>query len=615
MPDYLAPGVYVEELPLRPRVIEGVGTSSAGFIGPCRFGPVSGAPVIIASLAEYERLYGDGGQLAFGSGDATRRVNYLWNAARSFFGEGGKRLYVSRVFRALSTAPGLGSAHDDGHGRASAGTAPHVFRVVARHPGAMGNLQVRFTVRLGPNLIPTLAGLGAGDVVWVSAAGRPRTVRRFADLPVYIAAQGDDGSWRFSGSGADLSVEGASAICALTLDVEALTAGGRVLGAWQGLPLRPDGVFELFGMDREAPIVLLNGSSAGIDVLDHGIDLLQALAVLPEGLNLKITRAEREAAGRNDLAALGRKLERGLQATVRLTGGNDGVLPAAGDYEGQPDPAPAQATGLKQFETIDDIAIVAAPGATDPAAINKLLITHAEQMRYRIALLDPPGGLSVADVRVFRSGLDSSRAALYYPWVTVKDPASDQSLNLPPSGFVAGIFARNDVERAVFKAPANEVVRTAIGFETGINAAEQEVLNPEGINCLRSFAGRGHRLWGARTLSSDPAWKYVNLRRYFAYLEHSIDKGTQWVVFEPHGEALWVQMRAAVSDFLFREWRRGGLLGDKPENAFFVRCDRSTMTQSDLDNGRLVCLIGVAPLKPAEFVILRIGQWTADRRA
>jgi phage tail sheath protein FI len=185
---------------------------------------------------------------------------------------------------------------------------------------------------------------------------------------------------------------------------------------------------------------------------------------------------------------------------------------------------------------------------------------------------------------------------------------------MPPSGFVAGIYARNDTLRAVYKAPANEVVSLAIGFERLINKGQQEVLNPEGINAFRFFAGRGFRLWGARTMSSDSEWKYVNLRRYFAFLEHSIDRGTQGVVFEPNGETLWANVRHTIDDFLFDQWQNGALLGDKPEKAYFVRCDRSTMTQNDLDNGRLVCLIGVAPLRPAEFVIFRIGQWTADAK-
>jgi phage tail sheath protein FI len=177
---------------------------------------------------------------------------------------------------------------------------------------------------------------------------------------------------------------------------------------------------------------------------------------------------------------------------------------------------------------------------------------------------------------------------------------------------VAGIYARNDIERGVHKAPANEVVRLAIGFEAAISTAQQELLNPEGVNCFRSLDRRGRRLWGARTMSSDPEWKYVNLRRYFAFLESSIDRGTQWAVFEPNGERLWANVQTTVADFLFNEFVSGHLLGSTPDEAFFVRCDRSTMTQNDLDNGRLVCLIGVAPLRPAEFVIFRIGQKTLD---
>jgi phage tail sheath protein FI len=177
---------------------------------------------------------------------------------------------------------------------------------------------------------------------------------------------------------------------------------------------------------------------------------------------------------------------------------------------------------------------------------------------------------------------------------------------------MAGVYANTDVTRGVHKAPANEVVLGALRFEQDINKFQQELLNPNGINCLRSFPGRGHRVWGGRTLSSDPEWKYVNVRRYFNYLERSIEKSTQWAVFEPNGEALWANIRSAVDDFLFNEWKNGRLLGDSPKAAYFVRCDRSTMTQNDIDNGVMVCLVGVAALKPAEFVVFRIGQKTAD---
>jgi phage tail sheath protein FI len=307
-------------------------------------------------------------------------------------------------------------------------------------------------------------------------------------------------------------------------------------------------------------------------------------------------------------------------ATFLLQNGSDGQAPNAAAFAGT-QLTNNRTTGLRQFEGIEDISIVAAPGSTrrnmganEPQAIANALISHARTMRYRIAVLDSIEGHSIAEVRAYRGLFDSSHAALYYPWVRIIDPNTGQENYYPPSGFVAGIYARNDIQRAVYKAPANEVVGLALGFEKRLNTAQQEVLNPEGINCFRFFEGRGMRLWGARTISSDPEWKYVNLRRYFAYVERSIEKGTQWAVFEPNGSRLWANVRRTIEDFLLNEWQNGALLGDRPEQAYFVKCDRSTMSQNDLDNGRLVCLIGLAPLRPAEFVIFRIGQWTADRK-
>jgi uncharacterized protein len=274
--------------------------------------------------------------------------------------------------------------------------------------------------------------------------------------------------------------------------------------------------------------------------------------------------------------------------------------------------------------TLDCVAVVAAPGSTELGgladAIQSLLIAHVETIgRYRFAVLDVPKGKTPAEAVACRNGFNSRHAAFYYPWVSAKhplakpeNPSAPPLITLPPAGFICGIYARSDIERGVWKAPANEVVRGATGFERQITNAEQDILNPAGVNCLRSFERRGHRVWGARTASADPEWKYVNVCRYFIYLEHSIDRGTQWAVFESNGERLWANIRRTVEDFLFNEWRSGALQGDKPENAFLVRCDRSTMTQNDLDNGRLICLIGVAPLQPAEFVIFRIGHKTAD---
>jgi phage tail sheath protein FI len=300
----------------------------------------------------------------------------------------------------------------------------------------------------------------------------------------------------------------------------------------------------------------------------------------------------------------------------KLDDGDDGLEPNTGAYI-----AP-----LQKLEVLEDIAIVAAPGHSsfaDFPGIQREIIKHVEKRGYyRIGVFDTPPAQAISEARSVRSQIDSKYAALYYPWVVVANPLArpgvesiPREITLPPSGFVCGIYARNDVERGVFKAPANEVVRGALRFETDINFAQQEVLNPLGVNCLRYFPGRGYRLWGARTASSDPEWKYVNVRRYFNYLESSIDRGTQWAVFEPNGERLWANVRETISSYLYNEWRNGALLGASPKEAFFVRCDRTTMTQNDLDNGRLICLIGVAVIKPAEFVIFRIGQKTADARS
>jgi len=279
----------------------------------------------------------------------------------------------------------------------------------------------------------------------------------------------------------------------------------------------------------------------------------------------------------------------------------------------------AYRVALDRLLAVAEIAIVAAPGAARfPAiadAVNRLLIDHAEAPgAYRIAVLDPPPGLTPDDVIALRGRIKSTRAALYYPWLRIADPLHARETEVPPSGHVCGIYARTDTERGVWKAPANEVVRGVLRVARVLSHGEQERLNPLGINCIRALQGRGIRVWGARTISADAEWKYVSVRRYFLYLEASIDRGTGWAVFEPNGEALWGTVRGAISDFLFNEWTNGALPGTTPAEAFFVKCDRSTMTQDDIDSGRLIALIGVAAVRPGEFMLFRIAQQTADAR-
>lgn len=623
MPEYLAPGVYVEEVSFRAKSIEGVSTTTTAFVGPTRYGPVDLVPDVITSLVEYERIYGDRQPLDFGGGPVT---NYMWHAVRMFFENGGKRLYAARVFAGGSPesvlASPLSSPLEFGPGKAVSRTTGAMF-VSARFPGAGGNMQVRLSLTAGANVYDTatttLRGVVSNDLVMVDSTD-PNTPPDF-----WLTEQFFDGSstkWRLNRPGAaqPLALDGSITNVRVVTATVTVTPRDPNIPSWVYPDLSLDsrhrrngaddsmaGMFAAdqpsLGRARSIPIVMnLEAYPTAVALAQHILSLSPALgAALVNPVSSESQRS----------------------FTFELVDGDDGTLPSPTDYQGTGgDPSDKTKSGLKALEDIDEISIVAAPGATanhaaDPnrsMAILQNVVIHATQMRYRIAVLDCGNDQTIADVREMRGKIDSTYAAFYYPWITEFDPVTQKEINLPPSGAVCGIYARNDINRGVYKAPANEVVDGAIGLEKILNKAQQDILNPLGINCFRFFEGRGYRLWGARTTSSDPEWKYVNLRRYFAYLEHSIDKGTQWAVFEPNGERLWANVRITISDFLFNEWVNGALLGDKAEKAFFVKCDRSTMTQNDLDNGRLVCLVGVAALRPAEYVIIRIGQWTADRK-
>jgi phage tail sheath protein FI len=320
-----------------------------------------------------------------------------------------------------------------------------------------------------------------------------------------------------------------------------------------------------------------------------------------------------------DLGVNAEKVSRG---TVALSGGGAPAPThlAPDDYVGDP----ADRTGFGGLEAIDDVTMVSVPdlmsayqaGMIDlegVQAVQLAMIAHCELMGDRIAILDPPPGLNAQQIkewRVDKVGYDSKYAALYWPWIKVFDPASGANSFVPPSGHMAGIWGRNDDARGVHKAPANEVVRGAISLEVNITKNEHDLLNPVGIDVIRAFPGRGIRVWGARTLSSDPAWRYLNVRRLFNYLEKSILNGTDWVVFEPNDYALWSKIRRTIAAFLVNEWRKGALFGLTPQEAFYVKCDSETNPSEGIDAGQVVCEIGVAPVKPAEFVIFRLAQFS-----
>lgn len=631
MPEYLSPGVYIEETSFRAKSIQGVATSTAGFVGVCRFGPTEGPPPLVTSFEEFRRMFGGLEDVVIEvGGTVTPTTNYLAHAVKSFFDNGGQRLYIARLFLARASSNGVAKSEvllkagasistptaNAGAATANdfaAGTSALNPRFFARSPGSDGNLPVRISGLRGGNALSggKLMGLKQGDIVevipttpGVTVKGRNVTTTGSDQLTianVYWVKMDDLGRAQLfktgAGTGTPLDLTTLSFVQRVTLTVEVGHKSGRV-EVYSGLSTHPDSPSFIGTVLRQ------DEPSDRSARVYFGFD----------------TAATSPALDRNDFDELIQRLVAWGASTSSppvLSGGNDGQEPTQTEYKGSG--VDLTVKGLVALGEIEDIAIVAAPGSSalsgsKPQQVRNELITHCENLKFRFAVLSAPNGLDEASIRSVRSQHDTSYAALYYPWITVPDPASvsGETLDLPPEGSVVGIYARSDIERGVHKAPANEVVRDAMRFSRRINKGQQDTLNPEGINCLRSFEGRGNRVWGARTMSSDTEWTYVNVRRLFIYLEHSIEKNTKWVVFEPNNEALWLKVRLTIESFLTEVWRTGALMGTKPQEAFFVRCDRSTMTQSDLDNGRLVVLIGVAPTKPAEFVIFRIGQWTAE---
>ncbi len=353
--------------------------------------------------------------------------------------------------------------------------------------------------------------------------------------------------------------------------------------------------------------------------------------------NLSLSRAK---GARNAAEVINRESKlvriKELDSTAPLTERR----PAPGTYtveQGKPETAAlvsatsfegslVERSGLAGLEVIDEITMVAIPdlmagylsgslSRDDVKAVQLAVIAHCEQMRDRFAILDPLPNLNaqqISDWRTKETNYDSKYAALYYPWITVANPLAKRGgpalISVPPSGHIAGLYARVDAERGVHKAPANEILRGTVNLELQVTKGEQDILNPSGINCIRSFPGRGIRVWGARTLSSDEAWRYINVRRLFCMIEESIFEGTQWVVFEPNDMDLWERVKRTVTAFLTRVWRDGALFGATPSEAFYVKCDADLNPPAVRDAGRLIVEVGLAPVKPAEFVVFRFSQ-------
>jgi phage tail sheath protein FI len=498
MPNYLSPGVYVEEVPSGSRPIEGVGTAVAAFVGLAGDGPFN-EPRLVTNWAQFTSTYGE-----FMPG------SYLAHAVYAYFLNGGGACYIVRVGADGATPRAraeLPSAADK---------EKPAFRIAARDPGPAGN---NISVDVAE---PSEPSEGAFRLV-VKQDGKPRETF--------------------------------------------------------------DNVTTARGKQNVATVV--KTQSKLIELEEVG-----ALAVPATGTSLALS---------------------GGAASVPTRLSPD-------DYVGNA----ADRTGFAGLEAVDEVTMLAVPdiiamyeqGTLDlegVQAVQLAMIAHCELMGDRVAILDAPSGLNAQQIkewRVDKAGYDSKYAALYWPWIKVFDPPSGKPRLVPPSGHIAGIWARSDDERGVHKAPANEVIRGAISLELQVTKSEHDQLNPSGINVIRSFPGRGIRVWGARTLSSDPAWRYLNVRRLFNYIEESILEGTQWVVFEPNDLDLWQRVKRTVNAFLLGVWRGGALFGATPGEAYYVKCDEETNPPDVIDRGQLVVEVGIAPVKPAEFVVFRIAQFS-----
>jgi uncharacterized protein len=514
MPEYLAPGVYIEEVELGPRPIEGVSTSTAGFLGVTLRGPIE--PRLVTGFEEFKRLYG---------GYVPSDTSTLPFAIDGFFMNGGKRCFIARI---TSNTASMEAMHDG------------KIKFTAIGPGSWAN---RIAIKIDQGSIDPTKYFRLTVMYWDK------------DLP-------------------------------------------------NNNLVDPTDILNVTNPDRRDPDLFEVYDNLSVDntsndfferVINSNSSLIIASQIVPS--------------------------DQSLPAQLPLTmissfgtPGTDAQNITIDDYNGREfrlasDEA-VYKSGLLGFEQVDEIAIVVAPDYHELDEHYSALIQHCEKMRDRFLITHSiKGKHSLASINNIRPPQDTTYAAFYFPWIKVFNPLTKQDTLIPPSGHIAGIYAKTDIERGVFKAPANEVVRGARSLEFQLTKENQDLLNPRGVNCIRIFPARGIRVWGARTASTNSLWKYVSVRRYFIYLGESIDEGTQWVVFEPNDEKLWARVKQTITQFLMTEWRNGALMGMKAEDAFFVKVDRTTMTQSDIDNGRLICIIGVAVVKPAEFVIFRLAQF------
>jgi len=557
MGEYLSPGVYVEEYDNSPRSIEGAGTSTAGFVGLAERGPVTGAPTLVTNFANFARQFGGFlPEFVFGE------YRYLANSVEQFFLNGGTRCYISRV------------VPDDAK---CATLKKGILSITAANEGKWGN-KIQFTI----------TSFAKRKLQLIAKNGEVYTAKNsdgFKEGDVVVC----EGEYNKIASVSDGLVTFAKPFKANVVDAEIIPKTFLCLVEFEAQVRYNDEVENYAGF---------NFNPASPNFITSKFDKSDLVKI-----TVDTPKTE------NPIAEIFGKDE---PTTLTLSGGSDGSIAKVGPqtFIGKDD-GPTKRTGIKSFVENSVVSMMAVPGITMPEVVVEL-VAHCERLKSRFAVLDMPKDMTkTKDLIEYRGLIDSTYAAMYHPWIQMFDRSANKPGFIPPSGAIMGIYSRTDIERGVHKAPANETV-ACTGLKVNYTQAEQDILNPEGINLIRILPGQGIRVWGARTASSNSAFKYVNVRRLFIYVEESIKNNTNWVVFEPNDTTLWNRVSVTISSFLTSMWRQGMLAGGSPSEAFFVEIGSSTMTRDDIDNGRLICNVGIAPSKPAEFVIFRVTQHTAE---
>jgi phage tail sheath protein FI len=611
MPEYLAPGVYVEEIDGGSKPIEGVGVSTAAFVGYAKSGEFN-KPTFISSWSDFCRIFGEEDEAILSAlsrefgvdpvtlltskrtsrktlvdfasdmirvaakADATKVPNwskfvekynipvdaspymddsYLAYAVKGFFDNDGSRAYIVRVARQRD------------------------IDLLKAAPAETPSKALPATTALGPFVFKALEAGKAGNDIKVDVA--------------HVDGNNNDGfTIKVSGGGKSDSY------------------------GTKDKPLTPATAKDVISKSGKATVAEVKVASevaerpqAGSFTLSGGADAVSADTALALPLHREIARVKADE-------FLGDEAKRSGIAGLSVV--DDINFICAPDFM-------ANAFRREVIDGVEgpEVMVLTDDRKQEILDAQALLVSYCERMGDRMCILDPLPELTpqeVRDIIVDERGCftcERGQAAIYYPWVKVVDQINRpngkrvQKL-IPPCGHIAGVWARTAKNRGVHKAPANEALMGVVALEQEITRAEQEILNPNGINCIRAFPGTGIKVWGARTLATvgNQSWKYVNVRQLFNFLERSMDRGLQWVVFEPNDQDLWGRVRRTLSAFLLVQWREGKLFGSTPEEAFYVKCDSETNPQEMIDQGRLYVEVGINPVKPAEFVIVKIGQWT-----